>query len=545
MPALATDMDSTANGEVESAAESPAPQAAADAEGHDASSPVAAAAGKGRGLRRWRRIRREQQRESHAAAAAAGGGGGGRAGDEDSAQLHKRRLPLPAGAAPKGRHDAALVEEEGSAASAASVESRFVPPAKLEPGGLGFLVAPAGFSVGAGGADSDNGDDRSSRSSTATSAPRAFPRHDAKPFPRPRAAGASLHGKSTRGARSRAGKAAACAAASTEAENSRSSVESDLRSSNAMNGRPLGGGAAGNGVRKVLSGHRDRSDGVRSTAGGCYKDDGSSVEGRLVQRSADSGDDVDDTLNDGNVGEGGNGGVHPDADPYAESALLLQRAQDALENEIQNFAAIGNVSNDGFDVHDDELSGSVHLEEPIDKASERIKHLESRLETASALIKEKDSRICELETLNCMQPGKTSLESPDESLSRFKLDQLFQESMEAEIQLILLTSSYHTWATLADDQMVLHEAQKSLSQDYKQLENKLRDTENRAMMLQEMAEKLQVQCKELSRSSEILQLQSKAGRVSLACFVQFILLCFAIGIYLMRLVPTSSEVVPT
>uniref|UniRef100_A0A0A9HIK8 Uncharacterized protein n=1 Tax=Arundo donax TaxID=35708 RepID=A0A0A9HIK8_ARUDO len=93
--------------------------------------------------------------------------------------------------------------------------------------------------------------------------------------------------------------------------------------------------------------------------------------------------------------------------------------------------------------------------------------------------------------------------------------------------------------------MALYEAQKSLSEDYKQLGLKLQLTENRAMILEDMAERLQEQCKDLSRSSEVLQLQSKASRVSLFCFVQFILLCIAIGTYLMRLSLSSTEVVPT
>ncbi|XP_062192563.1 WPP domain-interacting protein 1-like [Phragmites australis] len=539
-------MDSMANGGVESSAESPAPAPEEEDEVVMKSSPAAAT--KGRGLRRWRRIRRDQLGEGYAA-------GGSAHGDEDSEQLHKRRLPLAADAL-KGKHEPALVEEESSTAS---VKSRFVlpaPPAKLDPA-LGLLIASAGFSVGA---DSDNSEDRSSRSSTVASAPRVFPRHghDALLFPRDRdrprsrAAGASLHGKNPRGARSRADKARVyTAAASTEAENSRSSVESDLRSSNALKARQLGVGVTDNGVHKVLSHYCDHSDAgqpseeARSAAGGYYKVNGSSVVGRLVRRSADSGDDVEDTFDEGSVGKGHNGGMHSGADPYAESILLLQRTQEALENEIEKIVVIGKEKSDDFDVHDDEWSGSVHLEEPIEEVSERIKHLESRVEEASALIKEKDPIILELKALGQMQSGKTAIDSTNLLLSQSDLVRLYQEKMEAEIQCIILTRAYQTWATLAEDQMALYEAQKSLSQDYKQLGLKLRHAENRAVMLEEMAEKLRVQCKELSRSSEVLQLQSKASRVSLFCFVQFILLCIAIGTYLVRRLPSSTDVVPT
>ncbi|TKW10994.1 hypothetical protein SEVIR_6G204800v4 [Setaria viridis] len=536
-------MDSVSNGPVESSAESPAPAVEAVAK----SSPAAAAT-KGRGLRRWRRIRREheQQREGYAAATAAAVGGSG-AGDEDSAQLHKRRLPVAAGA-PKGKHEPPPAVEAES--STASVESRLVPPAKLDPG-LGLLIAPAGFSVGAGGAESDNSEGRSSRSSTAASAPRVLPRHEhALLFQRERdrvsrprvPGGASLHGRNPRAARSRADRprVAYSAAVSAEADNSRSSVESDLRSSNALKARQLGGGL--NGVHKVFSDYCDHSDEeqpseeVRST--GYCKENGSSVVGRSIQISADPGDGVEDTSEEVSVGKGQNGRMHFGADYYNESTLsLLQRTQEALENEIEKIMAIGKEATDDFDVHDDEWSGSDHLEEPIEEVNERIKRLEFRFGEASALIKEKASRIHELEA--------TSIENTNLLLLQSELDQLYQEKMDAEIRCTIQTRAYQASVTLPEDQMALYEAQKSLSEDYKQLALKLRHTENRATVLEEMAEKLQVQCKELSNCSEVLQLQSTASRVSLFCFVQFILLCIAIGTYLMRLSPSPSEVVPT
>jgi len=205
--------------------------------------------------------------------------------------------------------------------------------------------------------------------------------------------------------------------------------------------------------------------------------------------------------------------------------------------EIEKIMAIGKEPTDDLDVHDDEWSGSVHLEELFEEVNERIKHLESRLVEASALIKEKASRIHELEA--------TIIENTNLLLSQSELDQLYQEKMEAEIQCTVLTRAYQASVTLAEDQMALYEAQKSLSEDYKQLGLRLRHTENRAMVLEEMAEKLQMRCKELSGSSEVLQLQSKASRVSIFCFVQLLLLCIAIGTYLMRLSTSSTEVVPT
>uniref|UniRef100_I1NT35 Uncharacterized protein n=1 Tax=Oryza glaberrima TaxID=4538 RepID=I1NT35_ORYGL len=110
---------------------------------------------KGCWLRRWRCIPREQHKEGSTSS----GGGGDGAADEDSVQLHKRWIPLPANA-PRGKlHEVVLGEEEES--STASIESRFVPSTKLGPS-LGVLIASLRFSVSVGGADSDNGENRSS-----------------------------------------------------------------------------------------------------------------------------------------------------------------------------------------------------------------------------------------------------------------------------------------------------------------------------------------------------------------------------------------------
>nr|CAB3481330.1 unnamed protein product [Digitaria exilis] len=297
---------------------SPAPAAVAE-EVVPMTSPVAAAAPtRGRGLRRWRRIRREQEqhREGYAATtAAATAAFAGGAGGKDSAQHHKRRLPLPAGA-PKGRHEAPVVDEAES--SAASVESRFVP---LDPGLGGLPVSPAGFSVGA---HSDDSEDRGSWSSTAANAPRVLPRRDhALLFqrePRTHVPGASPHARNPRAGRSRADrpKVVYSAAGSTEAVHSRSSVESELRSSNS-NVRQVGAGL--NGGRKLFSGYGDHSDEeqpseeVRSISH--CKENGGSVVGGSVQISADSGDGVGDTFGKAGVGKGQNGRMHSSPDLYS------------------------------------------------------------------------------------------------------------------------------------------------------------------------------------------------------------------------------------
>jgi hypothetical protein len=335
-------MDSGANSVGESVGESPAPAPEPETR---AAEPV----NKGRGLRRWRRIPREQQHHegspaSPGAGVGAGAGASGTAVEDLAAQLHKRRLG-PSADAPKGKEDAAVEEVESSVAS---VESSFVPleaspppapaPTRLDPN-LGQLIATAGFSLGAGGADSDNSDDRTSKFSTAASAPR----HDfssggfgrGRDRGRSRAPGGAAHGKNLRTARMR-GASARAAASPVEAENSRSSVESNLRSSNAAHVRRYSAGITSNGVHKVLFPDDHQSDDeapseeARYATGSFYKENGS-VVGRLGNCDSDANNHIFD---EASVGKFENGGTHLGLDPYVESIALLQSAQEALENGI-------------------------------------------------------------------------------------------------------------------------------------------------------------------------------------------------------------------
>ncbi|ONM55751.1 WPP domain-interacting protein 2 [Zea mays] len=401
-------MDSGANSVGESVGESPVPAPAPQTRPAE---PVT----KGRGLRRWRRIPREQHHEGSPVSPGLGNSAGASAGEDLAAQLHKRRYG-PADDKPKGKQDAAAEEVESSVAS---VKSSFVPLevsppppptlTRLDPN-LGHLIATTGFSVGAGGADSDNSDDRTSKSSTAASAPR----HDFS---------------------------------------------------------SVGFGR-----------ERDRA---RSRAP-------SAAHGKSIQ--------------------------------------------------IQKFVEIRKETDEDSTIHQSEIEWSSS---PVEELNEKIKMLEWKLEEATMLIKERDSKILELDALSQVQPHDTIACNDDLLSLQSDADQLLLEKMEAEIQCFILTRASHDWKLLAKNQFALNEAQKSLLTDHKSLETKLRHAENRAMMLEDMVDKLDSQCKELSEISEVLKLQARASRASLFCSVQFILLCIAIGTILVRFLPPSPEIVPT
>ncbi|ONM22515.1 WPP domain-interacting protein 2 [Zea mays] len=210
--------------------------------------------------------------------------------------------------------------------------------------------------------------------------------------------------------------------------------------------------------------------------------------------------------------------------------------------QIQKFVEIRKETDEDSTAHQSEIEWSSS---PVEELNEKIKMLELKLEEATMLINERDSEILELDALSHVQPQNTVACNNYPLSLQSDVDRLFLEKMEAEIQCFILTRASQDWKLLTMDQFALNEAQKSLLSDHKSLETKLRHAENRAMMLEEMVDKLESQCKALSETSEVLKLQAGASRASLFCSIQFVLLCIAIGTLLVRFLSSSPEIVPT
>jgi TFIIF-interacting CTD phosphatase-like protein len=182
-------------------------------------------------------------------------------------------------------------------------------------------------------------------------------------------------------------------------------------------------------------------------------------------------------------------------------------------------------------------------EESMEELTKKLQSLELKLEQANILIRERDSKILELNALN-----QTQQEACNSNLLPLQSDveQLLLEKMEAEIQCFILTrASSQGWKFLSEDEAAAYEMQKSLPGDDKSLETKLRHSENRAIMLEEMVDKLETQCKDLTEASEVLKLQTRASRTSLFCSIQLVLVCIALRTLLMRFLPSSTDYVPT
>lgn len=206
---------------------------------------------KGYGLKRWRRMRRDSSRS--------------RSVRDDSCKINKRR---------------SAVEGESS------VESRMVGGAFNPRLGLGFLIPPTG-------GDSENSEDRSSKSSTAASAPSI----------KIKSRGWIDIIRESKGAQ-----------AKIEKENTYSSAESQLRSSAAAFMRRSSVFSNGK--------HSGRSSDVRSA----YYRATNGRGGNLFREDLDGGRIEE------NAEKSKNGWLQSDIDPVLDSIVLLQTAQEALES---------------------------------------------------------------------------------------------------------------------------------------------------------------------------------------------------------------------
>lgn len=258
------------------------------------------AATKGRGLRKWRRIRRE-------------------AGKETNTSLDSNRkrgsTAFPIGTKQKS---------EGSSSSTNAVSNALDlrSPLLVDFGG-GFATR----------ADSENSEDRNSRSSTAASAPRAKKLETVRGVSGKNSGVSVQSGDQMGKSRSVTNKKAR--GVRIKKENSISSVESDSRSSNFVFVE------GSNGRRSCRSGNYDGdySDDARN-GDRCLNEEGpnaneaDSEEISHEDLGAENSWEVKEGKVDDRVGSG-------DRDDLAESVMPLHLAQEALEREVQKLRDVG------------------------------------------------------------------------------------------------------------------------------------------------------------------------------------------------------------
>ncbi|KAJ0101596.1 hypothetical protein Patl1_03672 [Pistacia atlantica] len=479
---------------------------------------------KGYGLRKWRRKKRDVVKDAGTSV--------------DSSKVLKRGLS-GSGNPTKPVHMSSAEARQNSEGSVGSVN------VMKNVGSLdGFATRGSSldsrFAVGSAfvaGTDSENSEDRSSKSSTAASAPKMRYESPAiSGYAREKKWMKNLSTKSVSNSTQRVQQGKSWAESSKkprgekvkiEKENSHSSMESDSRSSNFvfMQGTFS---VTSNGKQSGRSMH---SDGENSDDA---HEQGEEVQTGFTKENVGEAEDLlqDDLAADlswdakGEKSE--NRRLSTDQDPLVESILTLQSVQEALEKEVQKFGEIGKDA-DATSLHNKSFKGSskpadstftdpeIHgpnssaqlgseniresatslFEMQVLSLTQKVEYLERKLEEARAMLEVKDARVAELETtVNSSKPlreesGSTIDLQPEKCREmETELEGLFRQKIEAEIEYLALTRTIEKVKIAASDPITLFEEQETLVKEQTQMLNKLGEAESKAAVLKKQAEKL-------------------------------------------------------
>jgi hypothetical protein len=370
------------------------------------SSPSAGAV-KGFGLKKWRRIKREVNHEDST--------------NTDTGKiLHKRGFTNPQptkSGKPINSNTETRQKSEGSVSSTNALLKS--PIAVIDDFSI---LGENGLTVGptfAAGTDSENSEDRSSKSSTAASAPRM--RYDvpsAAGFGRDKGKMKNLGGKNPgnsvqiqqKGKTETSKKARGDNRVKIEKENSHSSIESDSRSSNFVFMQGFNSINSNGRQQSENSDEFQESVGFRKNAWQENLGGGSSWE--IKEENSE------------------NGGSSVDRDPLLDYILNLQSVQEELEKEVNKLKEIGIEDTSLFD----DSANSAAL--PPDSESEtillkkNIEILKNKLDKIRAALETKEAKITELES------ALTSSKSQTEDTvgpADADLEELFKQKIEAEV----------------------------------------------------------------------------------------------------------------
>ncbi|KAL6544602.1 hypothetical protein OROMI_023464 [Orobanche minor] len=353
-------------------------------------------------------------------------------------------------------------------------------------GDLGFAMGP---SVDAG-TDSENSEDRSSKSSTAASVLKikceipmvvGFP-HDKnrmKSLSGMNLTPSKQHGQQVKGGRIEATKKSRGEWVKIEKENSHSSMESDLRSLNFV--FMQGTYATSNGGSEGYeNGHQ-----VQGSNEGQFGEYEDKETGDLKERSE-------------------NRGSSSDQDPLVESIFELQKAQEALEEELQKFKEIGKDTSADGSLSDTQLDFTI------------MENFE-QFPSGEDVLTLSRTRQYELSGI-----AKRDVEA--------ELENLFKQRIEAEVEYLAISRSIRK--PRVGDQSNTPEEQKSAAS--KLTANKLEDT-----VLKNLRE-------DVASGDENLKLQKSVCKYTSCFLVQLLSLLFIVfGVFMFRLSRNYDEVVPT
>lgn len=510
---------------------------------------------KGYGLKKWRRIRREFAKDVSPSI--------------DTGKILKRGLSGAANPA-KAQHIPIEIKQnsEGSVGSANVF--------RTDGFGTHGSTSDSRFAAGAAfaaGTDSENSEDRSSKSSTAASVPKM--KYDLPAVlghPREKNRMKNISGKSSGNSpqksqqgkgRIEGSKKARGERVKIEKENSHSSMESDSRSSNFV----FVQGVTSNGKQ---SGRSMNYDGENS--------DEALPSEQQFNQEIQQDDLAAHSSWEAKEEKSENHRSFTDQDAFVESIFSLQSVQEALEKEVQNFREIGNiptsptdVSNKGssipadFTITDPEnyipnssnqlgsektrQTALTSLEAQVLSLTKNVKLFESKLEEARTMLEAKDSRIAELEATmnNSKSPREESGSNPEEKCreTQTELEGLFKQKIEAEVEYLAISKTIQKMKVAASDQLTIIEEQKVLAGEQAQLLNKLGEAESKATTLHKQAVALEGCCGDIIGAEEVLKMQGRMYKVTSCFFIQLILLVTMFWLFVLQFSPRSGVVVPT
>ncbi|XP_068311078.1 WPP domain-interacting protein 2-like [Pyrus communis] len=518
---------------------------------------------KGRGLRKWKRIKRNFAKDDNDNAV------------DDSSKVLKRGLSGN-GNPVKPKNWPIEIRHNNSDVSVGSVNM-------LRNVGVADSFAIPGsssdsrFAVGSAFAAVADSENSSSKSSTAASVPKAkfeLPAAFGHAWDKNKMKSTSGRSVSNSAQKAQQGKTQAESSkkhrgdrGTVEKENSYSSMESDSRSSNfvfmqspilSSNGKQSG---------RSMSHDGEDSDEVHASEPQ-YSEEaqtGYSKENVGDVEDFSQGDFLTDLPWMAKVGKNKNHRSLTDQDPLVESILNLQSVQEALAKEVQKFGEIGketlsadsngggipadiyssdsgiNESNlsDHFGFDKIGQSSSKSMESQVLSLKQNVKLLESKLDETRAILEVKESRVAELEDMiNVSKSAKEDSGSTvglEEEKSReleAELDGVFRQVIEAQVEFIAIKSSTQRLKLAAGGQIALLDEQEALAGEQAQMLNKLGEVEIRAAKLKKRTMELGILSGDILETEEVFSIQKRFCKITSCLFIQLILLGLAIFLFL-------------
>ncbi|KAJ8765111.1 hypothetical protein K2173_010597 [Erythroxylum novogranatense] len=522
---------------------------------------------KGYGLKKWRRIKR------------------GVVKDVPVSVDNSKNLKRPSSANPAKPTDLTSFEikqnSEGSVRSVNVLKNVAFPDGFLNFGSS----FDSRFAVGSAfmaGTDSDNSEDRCSKSSTATSAPRGrYELPAALGYLREKSRVKSLSGKGTASSSQRAQQVKVRVEGSKkprgervkfEKENSHSSLESDSRSSNFV----LMQGASSVTSNGKQAGMPTNSDGENSDE--AHADDRQFTEEVQAGYQEENAGKVEDLSHDdlaaGSSWEGKedkdnmtNNQPSTNQDPLTDSILALQSVQEALGTEIQKLGEIGKINTasadfvsacEGIDESDlsDQLESQstrklTSLESEVLYLRQSVMHLESRLEEARTKLKRNESGVgpeamlnhgvsLDVESGNTVELGQMNCKELE-----MEIDDLLMQKIQGEVEYLALACTLEKLRIDASNHIRLQKEQLQMVESEHAKEQSLLQEESKEIFLRKQAEELEKYKGDVLGTEEVLKMQKGVCKVTSCFFVQLILFVLVFELLVLQLSSRSSGVVPT